>query len=642
MSNASSNRTQASRPRAGEWLFALGALMSLAFLLAAVSDFGDPMAAAKQDVKEAARDRAESVRDAWKYLLVSSADPAEPMGLAVEFGERKNRDQVARATVPSERITQVLIESALYEAAAGRRDAAIADMEDALLRTPEDPRAGEARLHLARWYSAKGDFESVEAQRMRLLPNEPLPPPTAWIDGTSTMLLATFVEPVAPDLAKRVLEEGARDHLPPPRDRIVLTEAGLVFQEDPWWSVLQGRLASALPSLDWDQLFLREERVSEAAAERFADELASVEDAWTIQRMDGVEIAARTFGSTQRVLAVEPSGLAHSMSVSMESRDDNPYQVVFDGDDAGGAEEVLGRRTLGAGELGYSIHRDDPYRSGRRERMQLRLVRAGLLLLSLAILVTSVMSYRATDKARRLAALRSTFVASVSHDLRTPIQSMLLMAETLEGGRVATETGRARYFSSIRREAHRLRRLVEDLLDGARIDRGEGARIERRTVDTARFLTELETMMREHAERSDGALTFTHGSLPPELSFDPDGVHRAVWNLFENALKYGRHGEQTARVSVTFDYADDALIATVEDEGPGIPARYADSVFDPFERVRAEDSDRIEKDTGTGLGLSIVRAISSAHGGEARLEPSQGGARFVATFLAGTGSQEVA
>ncbi|WP_145203631.1 sensor histidine kinase [Planctomycetes bacterium Poly30] len=608
----------------------------MALFIAAFLDFGDPMERARLEVRSGAAARAEVVEASWDRLLGLSREPAEAKGEAVTIGPEGLRSLDFEKTPPeSARIVHLLIESALFEAAAGDVDRAIAEAEGILARAPDDPRATEAHLHLARWASSRGDFEAVRRHRAAIAQTlDAVGAPTAWVAGTSVALLSSLVEPVDATLALRWLRDPAA-HLPAPVDQARVRGGALIVEEDPWWGTLRERLAAADPGVDWDRAFLRDVRAGDAVQRAFGSELVAARDAWTLQRRGDAWLAARALGDEIRVLAVDASGLAASMRKSMGSDAPDLFQVHFWSEPAATEETVLPLRSLGTGALAFSIHRGDPYAAGRRELVQLRLVRAALVVLALAILIASIMAARATDRARRLSLLRSTFVASVSHDLRTPIQSMLLMSETLEQNRVATEAGRQRYFGSIRREAQRLRRLVEDLLDGARIDRGEGARVERQEVDTNRYFTELENRMRERAERADGDLTFVRGALPETLFFDPDGVHRVIWNLFENALKYGRQPEKKAAITVEVGIDGGTLVARVLDEGPGIPARFASTVFQPFERVTAGAAGGdIEKDTGTGLGLAIVRAITRAHGGEARVEPSPRGAHFVATFPA--------
>lgn len=661
-SRSATQSTSLSALGAQEWLVALAGLTSVALIIAACLDFGDPIERAQLEVEKEARLRAELVSATYERILARPEPPAPVLGMTVTIPaspliqeSSKGSRSKAKASTPSDRIVPVLIESGLFEAASGSLDEAVREMESVLTRAPDDPRALEARLHLARWASARGDAQEVRAQRAAILGSGE--PPRCWLEGTSVALLSTLVDPIDVKSAAALLGSPL-EHLPMPLDDAVL-EPGIRIQLDPWWQELRRRLAAADPAVDWDALFLLEERAGTAVARRLGSALQASEAGWTLQRREEGLLAARPNGNGGvRVAALSTSGLAESVQGALPMESVAPFEIRFSdvgsefsretaGEDR--SARILPPTTLGPDALAFAVHREDPLREGRREAAFLRLVRASLVALALGILVTTALSARATGQARRLARLRSTFVASVSHDLRTPIQSMLLMSETLEQDRVASEAGRKRYFGSIRREAQRLRRMVEDLLDGARIDRGEGARVQRQSLDAARYFDELESLMLERAERADGELTFVRGSLPAVLHVDPDGLHRAAWNLFENALKYGRQKNASARVTVSFAVEGDVLFLQVDDEGPGIPARLAESLFQPFERA-AVDSGRSEEtaDTGTGLGLSIVRAITRAHGGDARLVlgaedvdssihsdatyRSPLGARFVATF----------
>lgn len=642
--------------RPARWLLLLGGISSFALIVVAALDFGDPLESARQELRARADERSDLIQSAWSTLRRSPADLTVSADLAVFVGEAHPLNGVpepVRAT--SSRLFSVLLDAANSAAALGDVQAAIARAEDALARVPDDPRAGEARLHLARWNAAQGRTAEVLRHRSDLLesPDRAVP-----FDGTALGLLACLVEPIDRSSAFEILSSEL-ECLPAPIDRVLIEGDGEVkIAWDPWWLVLEERLRAAASSPrqtssnaapNWNQAFRRSARAAEAVRLFFGPTISATDDRWTLLSRQNAMFATRSFPAQQgvRVLAVRPESLVSSLhaaprqtlsndpNVVADKGSDSTFIVRFDHEPALSVARLPdeGRRWLEGTSIGFTLHKDDPLRAGRAEAFRLRVVRFGLVLLALAVLCASYFAARAMERSRRLARLRSTFVASVSHDLRTPIQSILLMSETLERGRVAAEKSRARYFSSIRQEAQRLRRFVEDLLDGARIDRGEGPRIERRDVDVAAFTSDLESAMRERAEATGGLLTVVQSALPESLYLDADGVHRAVWNLFENALRYGKSAADPPRVTIEISFADGVLGIDVRDEGPGIPARFRETVFNPFERARdAQDSTGVQGDTGTGLGLSIVQAITRAHGGDAQLVPSARGAHFTATF----------
>jgi signal transduction histidine kinase len=251
------------------------------------------------------------------------------------------------------------------------------------------------------------------------------------------------------------------------------------------------------------------------------------------------------------------------------------------------------------------------------------LLRWSLLVAAASLLLASFVIVRALARERRLAELKSTFIANVSHELRTPLASILLMAENLEEGRVSDPAILGRYHANIRREAHRLRRLVSDVLDFSRLERGAGPQLEREELDLGAWGTSVAEEALDRGARDAVRTAVDVAGLQGQRAFiDADALRRVVINLVDNAVKYGG-GE------VRFDgrVAGDALVLVVEDRGPGIPTAERAAIFDPFKRLADG-----EGPAGTGLGLAIVRALVEAHGGSISVESGEDGrgARFEA------------
>lgn len=218
---------------------------------------------------------------------------------------------------------------------------------------------------------------------------------------------------------------------------------------------------------------------------------------------------------------------------------------------------------------------------------------------------------------------KSDFVSLVAHELRTPLTSIKGFASLLlqpEGHEAAAREEFLRIISS---EALRLNRLIENLLNLARIEAGQMAR-KREPVNLARAaqtaITNLSVSLEQHRILLD---------LPEELPSalaDPDGVIQIFMNLLANAMKYAPAG--TVTISAR---AETGLVTVhVTDEGPGIPPEDLARLFDRFFR---RDDERTRAQPGTGLGLSVCRALVEAHGGKIWAEnPAGGGARFVFTL----------
>jgi len=252
-----------------------------------------------------------------------------------------------------------------------------------------------------------------------------------------------------------------------------------------------------------------------------------------------------------------------------------------------------------------------------------KVLRWGTLIAAASLLLASFAIVRALARERRLAELKSTFIANVSHELRTPLASILLMAENLEEGRVSDPASLGRYHSNIRREAQRLRRLVSDVLDFSRLERGAGPRLEREEHDLGAWGTDVAEEALDRGARDGVAVEVSVAGLQGQCAlFDNDALRRVVINLVDNAVKYGG-GEVRFAGSVE----DDELVLVVEDHGLGIPAAEHEAIFDPFRRLADG-----EGPAGTGLGLAIVRALVEAHGGRISVGSWEAGrgARFEA------------
>jgi signal transduction histidine kinase len=241
-------------------------------------------------------------------------------------------------------------------------------------------------------------------------------------------------------------------------------------------------------------------------------------------------------------------------------------------------------------------------------------MRAGLLALSAFVAVAALTTFGALRRERKLTEARTTFVANVSHELRTPLASILLMAENLESGRAGDNA--SRYHASIRREALRLRRLVDDVLDFSRLERGKSIELRVEDANVAEWLDGTCADAATFCAQAGASLACTRGELPARASFDREALRRAVFNLVDNALRHS--GEKS--VALHLEQRGRALVIAVSDRGRGIPERKRREVFEPFARLAGP-----EAMPGAGLGLAIVRDIARAHGGTARLgTPSDG------------------
>jgi two-component system sensor histidine kinase KdpD len=219
--------------------------------------------------------------------------------------------------------------------------------------------------------------------------------------------------------------------------------------------------------------------------------------------------------------------------------------------------------------------------------------------------------------------LRNTLLASISHDLRTPLAVIAGASSTLVNrGRDLDGASREALAQSIETKAREMSELVSNVLDLMRLESGQIAlRRDWETLDdlVGSALARLQGRLAEHP---------VHIDLPsdvPALYVDADLIVQTLVNLLDNVAKYTAPGTP-AHICAQVDY--EAVLVTVDDEGPGLPATGRERLFDKFQRGRGEGTV-----VGAGLGLAICRAIVEAHGGHIRAGATPGGgARFQFTL----------
>jgi two-component system sensor histidine kinase SenX3 len=220
----------------------------------------------------------------------------------------------------------------------------------------------------------------------------------------------------------------------------------------------------------------------------------------------------------------------------------------------------------------------------------------------------------------RIDQVRTDFVANVSHELKTPIGAISVLAETIEGETddelVLRLTGRMVI------EAQRMSRTIDDLLELSRIELGgEMLTVD---IDMADIAAEAIERVSPIAMRKGVPLLLKSEKGIAIVSGDFFQLVSAVANLVENAVKYS---DQTHQVDVRVITTDDTVSVEVEDRGLGIPADSIDRIFERFYRV---DRARNRATGGTGLGLSIVRHVATNHGGEVNVRSREGeGSTFI-------------
>ncbi len=212
---------------------------------------------------------------------------------------------------------------------------------------------------------------------------------------------------------------------------------------------------------------------------------------------------------------------------------------------------------------------------------------------------------RALAREARATAREKAFMAGVTHELRTPLASIRLLAETLADGR-----GHPREYGALMaEESERLEGLVERVLSVARVDEAPHFA----EVKPADLVRSTVALLAPRAERRAVTLECAADELPP-ARWDGDAVRQALVNLVENAIRHGREGGHVTVMAA----ADRSMVRlSVRDDGPGISRHERRSVFGRFVRGRSEGP-------GTGLGLYLVEQVARAHGGRVDLETEEG------------------
>ncbi len=235
---------------------------------------------------------------------------------------------------------------------------------------------------------------------------------------------------------------------------------------------------------------------------------------------------------------------------------------------------------------------------------------------------------RMTGVVVEFAERRNNFVAAVSHELKTPLTAIRMYGEMLRDGLVADDAKRAEYYGTITDESERLSRLIDNVLEFSRLERGR-RELALAAGDPGTVIREALERLGPHAAREGFRLVpEVEPDLPPVL-FDRDALLQVVFNLVDNAIKYAASAERRDIVVRVARHGDGVEVG-VRDFGPGVPAPAARRIFEPFYRGENELTRRTR---GTGIGLALVRELAQAMG--ARVEsdaPADGGFRVRMTL----------
>ncbi len=219
------------------------------------------------------------------------------------------------------------------------------------------------------------------------------------------------------------------------------------------------------------------------------------------------------------------------------------------------------------------------------------------------------------EKQEQYETSRRRLIASISHDLRTPLTSIKGYVEGLQDGLVTDEETKDRYLRVIQEKTGRLNHLIDDLFIFSKMSLGE-FQIDQVTIPCDHFLEEL--MGLKEMELGDHPIDFQVNRPFPEgaIHVDPDRIGQVIDNLVDNALKFAQ-----SSILIRTHLDEGYLKIFVQDDGPGIPADDLPMIFDHFYKV---DQVRSTKVKGTGLGLAICKQLVEAHGGAIHVKSREG------------------
>jgi signal transduction histidine kinase len=252
-------------------------------------------------------------------------------------------------------------------------------------------------------------------------------------------------------------------------------------------------------------------------------------------------------------------------------------------------------------------------------------------LIAIVLVAGFVGLYRLGVGQIRLARQQQDFVSAISHELKTPLTSIRMYGEMLREGWPDQER-RRQYYEYIHEESERLSRLIENVLQLARISRQE-ADLELTSVSIAALVDLIESKLVDSVKRAGFELDL---SIDPavearSLRLDPDSFLQIAINLIDNALKFASSAERRTVDCAFRAGRDETVVFAIRDYGPGVPKTQLKRIFELFYRPRSE----LTRETvGTGIGLSIVKTLAERMGGRVDALNADPGAEFRVTFPA--------
>ena len=241
------------------------------------------------------------------------------------------------------------------------------------------------------------------------------------------------------------------------------------------------------------------------------------------------------------------------------------------------------------------------------------------VLLLVAMVLGVVLIVRDIAREKRLAQLQSDFISNVTHELKTPLTSISMFAESMLLKRVKKDSDKDEYLSIILKESERLKRMINNILEFSKLEKGKS---EYHFV-RANLALLLKTAIQEfdYWFEKEGFQVVTELDNKIEANIDPEKMKQVFENLLNNAIKYSPKNKKI----ITRLYLNaNSIHIEFEDQGIGIPDKEIEQIFEKFYRINHKESI-----SGTGLGLTVVKEIIEAHNGKIEVSSEVGkGSKF--------------
>jgi signal transduction histidine kinase len=334
-----------------------------------------------------------------------------------------------------------------------------------------------------------------------------------------------------------------------------------------------------------------------------------------------LDLARVVEGLKERVKAFEP---AYREGIAFAVLDDKAKPVAI----SSAGFQANWKRPFVATEIGQAlphweaaVYLTDPgslARSASTMRLTLGLL---IALFVVAIGAGSWLIVSDLNRQLTLARQKTDFVSNVSHELKTPLTSIRMFSEMLAEGRVTGPDKQRSFLNIITAETARLTRLINNVLDFSRMERGE-KKYSFASGDLAEVVRETAETFRPHLESNGFRLNCAFPESPQIVNGDRDALAQVVVNLLSNAEKYSNGQKEIELQIERHNQPKPSVEVRVMDRGMGVPRGCEEKIFEQFYRAHDSLNSGIQ---GSGLGLTLARQIARAHGGDVTCEPRDGG-----------------